>query len=157
MKLHAIALAIAATWALSTAQAGNLNGREGSMPAIYDGELFTVNFKEMPDKAADALLAHNSSVNIIYTSEATLPDSSHFVAVLDAIQGDGFNPLWLEIEIEFKPGVTPRQLMSDDDVADAFMAGDIDLDSEGEVYRCSVIGPKSLPAPKGEELGELMP
>lgn len=154
MKLHAIALAVAAIWALSTAQAGNPNGREGSMPAIYDGELFTVNFKEMPDKAADALLAHNGSVNIIYTSEDTvLPDGSHFVAVLDAIQGDGFNPLWLEIEITFKPGVTPRQLMSDDDVADAFMAGDIDLDSSGEVYRCAVIGPKSLPSPKGEELG----
>lgn len=112
------------------------------MPAIYDGELFTVNFKEMPDKATESLLAHNGSVNVIYTSEDTLPDGSHFVAVLDAIQGDGFNPLWLEIEIKFNPGVTPRQLMSDDEVEDAFMAGEIDLDSELEVYRCSVIGPK---------------
>jgi hypothetical protein len=143
MKIHAIALAIAATWAVSSAPAGNPNGREGSMPAIYDGELFTVNFKEMPDKAADSLLEHNGSVNIIYTSEDTLPDGSHFVAVLDAIQGDGFNPLWLEIEIKFNPGFTPHQLMSDDEVEDAFMAGEIDLDSEGEVYRCSVIGPKS--------------
>ena len=143
MKLHAIALSLAVTWALSSAQAGNPNGREGSMPAIYDGELFTVNFKEMPDKATDSLLAHNGSVNIIYTSEATLPDGSHFVAVLDAIQGDGFNPLWLEIEIKFNSGFTPRQLMSDTEVEDAFQAGEIDLDSELEVYRCSVIGPKS--------------
>src|SRR5262249_11855758 len=129
MKLHAIALAVAATWACSSAQAGSLNGREGSMPAIYDGELFTVNFKEMPDKAIDALLAHNGNVNIIYTSEDILPDGSHFVAVLDAIHGDGFNPLWLEIEVKFKPGVTPYQLLSDDDVEEAFDAGDIDLDS----------------------------
>lgn len=144
MKLHAIALTVTAIWALSSAQAGNLNGREGSMPAIYDGELFTVNFKEMPDKKATAsLLAHNGSVNIIYTSEDTLPDGSHFVAVLDAIQGDGFNPLWLEIEIKFNPGFTPHQLMSDDEVEEAFEAGEIDLDSELEVYRCSVIGPNS--------------
>ena len=142
MKIHSIALvAVAAMCSLASAQAGNLNGREGSMPAIYDGELFTVNFKEMPEKGTESLLAHNGSVNIIYTSGDTLPDGSHFVAVLDAIQGDGFNPLWLEIEIKFNPGFTPHQLMSDDEVEDAFQAGEIDLDSELEVYRCSVIGP----------------
>jgi hypothetical protein len=145
MKTHAIAIALAvgAIWAVSSAQAGNLNGRAGSMPAIYDGELFTVNFKEMPAKATASLLAHNGSVNVIYTSDDTLPDGSHFVAVLDAIQGDGFNPLWLEIEIKFNPGHTPHQLMSDDEVEEAFQSGEIDLDSELEVYRCSVIGPQS--------------
>jgi hypothetical protein len=62
--------------------------------------------------------------------------------VLDAIQGDGFNPLWLEIQVNFVAGHTPRQLFSDNEVADAFNAGEITLTVTGELYRCAVVGSK---------------
>ena len=64
--------------------------------------------------------------------------------MLDAIQGDGFNPLWEQIKIVFNAGVTPRQFHSDDEV-EAAAAGqhpDITLVDTGEVYRCSVVGRK---------------
>ena len=36
--------------------------------------------------------------------------------VIDAIPGDGFNPLWREVQISFNEGFDPRQLTSDTDV-----------------------------------------
>jgi hypothetical protein len=64
-----------------------------------------------------------------------------FVAVLDAIQGDGFNPLWLEVQVTFKAGHTPRQLYSDDEIAEAEASGEVTLTPTGELYRCAVVGP----------------
>ena len=143
MKLHALAVALLASLAASSATAQSANGSGGDMPALYDGQTFTINFKEMPDGAAEVLLANNTSLNIIYVSEDLLPDGTPFVAVLDAIQGDGFNPLWVEVEIEFTAGHTPRQLMDDNEVADAAANGEITLSSNGEIYRCSVVGSKN--------------
>ena len=122
--------------------AASANGVAGAMPAYYDGRLFLINFKELPAAAEQAVLAGNPSVNTIFTSEASLPGGAPFVAVLDAIQGDGFNPLWLEIQVTFNPGFTPRQLTRDDDILDAQARGEVTLSSEGEVYRCAVVGPK---------------
>lgn len=121
---------------------GGDNGSGSDMPALYDGDSFTINFKEQPDDAAAALLAHNGSINVIYMSDAGLPGGAPFIAVLDAIQGDGFNPLWLEVQVTFNAGFTPRQLMSDNEVLDAQASGEVSLSSDGEVYRCSVVGPK---------------
>ena len=117
------------------------NGRGGVMPAYYDAQLFTINFKQQSDSAAASLIAHNGSINVIYMSDAGLPGGAPFVSVLDAIQGDGFNPLWREVQITFKAGHAPRQLFSDTEVADAAAAGEITLAPTDEVYRCSVIGP----------------
>jgi hypothetical protein len=142
MKHGLSVLLLLSALASSVATAESLNGRAGTMPAYYDGELFTVNFKEEPDDAAAKLLAQNKSINVIYVFDEPLPDGSMFVAVLDAIQGDGFNPLWLEVEIEFTAGHTPHQFLSDEEIEDALDSGEITLDSEGEVYRCAVIGPK---------------
>jgi hypothetical protein len=140
MKPLIIALTVSVS--LLATQAGSEKGRAGAMPAYYDGELFTINFKEMGDKAADALRAHNGSINVIYMSDATLADGSMFVAMLDAIQGDGFNPLWVEVDVTFNSGFQPRQLLSDVDIDDAEASGEITLTVTDEVYRCSVIGPK---------------
>ena len=142
MKPGSLAVTLMIAMAVSQAMAGSLNGRAGTMPALYDGELFTINLKELPDDASLSLVENNGSINTIYVSEDLLPGGEPFVAVLDAIQGDGFNPLWLEVEISFTAGTTPRQLESDDDVADALANGEITVSSEGEVYRCSVIGPQ---------------
>ena len=142
MKSCSLALALVTFIGVWHSTAQSDNGRAGTMPAIYDGQLLTINLKEISDAAAGSLVANNASINTIYVSDDLLPDGSHFVAVLDAIQGDGFNPLWLEVEIEFTAGHTPRQLQSDDEINDAVANGEITISSEGEVYRCSVIGPK---------------
>ena len=66
-----------------------------------------------------------------------------FISVLYAIQGDGFNPLWVEVQISFTDGHTPRQLFSDDEIGDAVASGEITVTVTDEVYRCSVVGTPS--------------
>ena len=125
------------------ASTGNTNGAAGQMPAYYDGKLFTVNMKEMPGNASAALIAKNSSINKIFASN-DLDDPQDFFPVINAIQGDGFNPLWRQILIVFNPGFTPHQFFSDDEV-EAAAAGpnpEITLVETDEVYRCSVVGKK---------------
>ena len=129
------------------ALAASENGSAGDMPAYYDHQLFTINFKELPAGGERANLLHNASINIIFMSDAGLPGGQPFISVIDAIQGDGFNPLWLEVQINFTPGHTPRQLFSDDEIEDAFNAGEITLEGTDEIYRCSVVDP----GPKGEK------
>lgn len=122
--------------------AASMNGRAGTMPALYDGQLFTINFKELPTAGEASNLAHNKSINTIYQSDGCMPNGGMFVSVIDAIQGDGFNPLWQEVQIIFdNPEFPCQQLTSDTEIADAFAAGLIDLVPTTEVYRCSVIGP----------------
>jgi hypothetical protein len=123
------------------AHAASTNGAAGQMPAFYDGAQFTVNMKEMPDRASAALLAHNPSVNTIYASN-DLDEEQDFIPVIDAIQGDGFNPLWQQVLIVFNAGFTPHQFTSDEEVLNAAAAGEISLVVTDEVYRCSVVGPK---------------
>ena len=117
--------------------AASQNGSGGNMPAYYDGQLFTINFKLLkPD------LHSNPSFNIIYQCDSCAASGLDFVSVLDAIQGDGFNPIWEEVQINFSPGFTPSQLTSDTDVLAAAAAGEITLTDTEEFYRCSVVGPK---------------
>jgi hypothetical protein len=140
-KARLLSLGIAGFTSLS-AWAGSENGSAGDMPAYYDHKLFTVNFKELPTGGEQANLLHNKSINVIFMSDAGLPGGEPFVAVLDAIQGDGFNPLWFEVQINFVPGHPARQLFSDNEVAEAFEAGEITVNGTGELYRCAVVGPK---------------
>jgi hypothetical protein len=150
MRLHRTALitCIFAVLGTAPALAQSLNGRAGTMPAYYDDELFTVNFKELEQSGANVAL-HNKNLNTIYITSDLQPDGSMFAAVLDAIQGDGFNPLWLELEIEFINDNPPRQLESDTEVEAAAAAHEIRLRGTGEIYRCSVIGPKKQSGPGG--------
>ena len=117
--------------------AASPNGSGGDMPAFYDDQIFTINFKLLkPD------LHKNPSFNIIYQCDACEASGLDFVSVLDAIQGDGFNPIWEEVQITFNPGVTPVQLTSDTDILAAAAAGQITLTDTEEFYRCSVVGQK---------------
>jgi hypothetical protein len=120
---------------------GSPNGAAGQMPAYYDGELFTVNMKEMP--ASEALIRHNPSLNIIYATN-DLDDEQDFVPVIDAIQGEGFNPLWVQILIVFNSGFTPHQFVSEEEIEAAADGAnpEITLVVTDEVYRCSVVGRK---------------
>jgi hypothetical protein len=114
------------------------------MPAFYDGQQFTINFKEEPSSAEQSLLAHNGSINTIYMCDSCAGKiaGGDFTSVLDAIQGDGFNPLWQEVQITFNEGFTPHQLTSDTAIEAAADAGEITLTPTDEVYRCSVVGSK---------------
>jgi hypothetical protein len=123
---------------------GSLNGVAGSMPAYYDHDLFTINFKELSTAEA-TLIKRNTQFNFIYQSDPGLPGGQPFISVIDAIPADGMNPLWLEVQITFNPGHTPRQLFSDDEIAAAAASGEITLTATDEMYRCSVIG-KVAPA-----------
>src|SRR2546427_8291957 len=79
-----------------TAWAGSMNGSAGTMPAFYDGTLFTINFMELPPGGEAANLGHNGSINTIYMCDAcegALPGGASFGSGIDAIHGDSFNPL----------------------------------------------------------------
>jgi hypothetical protein len=120
----------------AVARASSPNGRQGTMPAYYDGELFTINFKLLnPD------LHNNPSFNTIYQCDSCAAQGLDFISVLDAIQGDGFNPIWEEHQITFNPGFQPVQLTSDTEILAAQAQGEITITDTEEFYRCSVIGP----------------
>jgi len=141
--MNAAASAAAGQTQAAPAAAGNTNGAAGQMPAYYEGQLFTVNMKELPDNASDSTIAQNPSVNEIYTTK-DLDEEQEFIPVIDAIQGEGFNPLWRQILIVFNAGFTPHQFTSEDQI-DAAAAGpnpEITLVETDEVYRCSVVGGK---------------
>jgi hypothetical protein len=113
------------------------------MPAYYEGELVTVNMKELPSTASASLIARNRSLNEIYATN-DLDEEQDFIPVIDAIQGEGFNPLWRQILIVFNAGVPPHQFVSAEEVEEA-ADGDnpeITLVPTDEVYRCSVVGRK---------------
>ena len=123
--------------------AASKNGAAGQMPAFYEDKLFIVNMKEMPEGANDTLIPRNSSINEIYATN-DLDEEQDFVPVIDAIQGEGFNPLWRQILIEFNPGFTPHQFTSADEVEEAASGAnpEITLIETDEVYRCAVVGSK---------------
>src|SRR5262245_6316787 len=115
------------------------NGAAGQMHAFYEGTQVTVNMKELPDHASASTIAHNKSINTIY-AYADLDDPQPFEPVIDAIQGEGFNPLWHQVLIRFNSGFTPHQFTSEAQVLAAAKAGQITLVTTDEVYRCSVVG-----------------
>jgi hypothetical protein len=123
------------------ALAASPNGSAGQMPAYYDGQLFTINFKQQPSGGEASLLAHNGSINTIYMSDQAEAAGVMFTSVLDAIQGDGFNPLWQEVQIVFKT-IRPQQFFSDNEILAAAAAKRIALVPTTEVYRCAVVGTK---------------
>ena len=118
------------------------HGSGTDMPAYYDGNQFTINFTELSPQAEASAIAHNTAINKIFRSDPGLPGGQPFISVLDAIQGDGFNPLWREFQITFTNGHTPRQLFSDNEVAAAAQSGEITIQPTSEVYTCSVVGKK---------------
>ena len=91
--------------------------------------------------ASDPLLKHNPSFNTIYATN-DLDEEQDFLSVIDAIPGDGFNPLWHQVLYSFNAGFTPHQFHSDDEVLAAAAAGEITLNPTDEVYRCSIVGSK---------------
>jgi hypothetical protein len=145
MKKQCFTLIGAAVVLLATGvRAATTAGSSTTIPAYYDHELFNIQFVEFSAAAEKSLLQHNNSLNFIFQSDPGLPGGQPFISVIDAIPGDGFNPIWEEIQITFTAGHTPRQLFSDDEIAQAFNNGEITLEDTGEVYWCPVVGQKPL-------------
>jgi hypothetical protein len=114
-------------------------GKTTHIPAFYDGNQVTINIFELPSSAT--LLASNKSVNTIYATN-DLDEEQDFAPVIDAIQGDEFNPLWHQVLIVFNAGFAPHQFVSEEDVLGAAAAGEVTLVETDEVYLCSVVGAK---------------
>lgn len=133
-------LFVALTGSAALAAQGSTNGAAGQMPAFYEGELFTVNMFEVP-AVEGSLLENNPSINTIYATN-DLDEEQDLVPVIDAIQGEGFNPLWQQVLIVFNDGSVPHQFTSEADVLAAAAGADpeITLVETDEVYRCSVVG-----------------
>ncbi len=125
---------------LRNTQAPTANAGPGGMrmQAYYDDVLFTVNMFQLPDDAAHKILDQNKSLNEIYVY-CDLDEECDLIPVIDAIQGDGFNPLWQQVDIVFPEGVDPVQFTSDTDIDEAVDNGTITLNYTDEVYRCSVL------------------
>lgn len=143
MKKQVVSLmSVLALFAACNGFAGSSNGKASEIPAYYDHGLFTIHFVQFKETPAEKLLEHNKNVNLIYQSDPGLPGGKPFISVIDAVPGDGFNPIWLEVQITFTAGHTARQLFSDDEVLDALGAGEITLTFTDEVYWCPVVGKK---------------
>jgi hypothetical protein len=121
--------------------AGSPNGAASQRPVFYEGDQVTVNMFEVP--ASEGLLDRNAAVNTIYASN-DLDEEQDFLSVIDAIQGEGFNPLWHQVLIVFNPGFTAHQFASVDEILAAAGGAnpEITLVPTDEVYRCSIVGSK---------------
>jgi hypothetical protein len=119
---------------------GSPNGASTQRPVFYEGKRVTVNMFEVP---ASEKLLDNPNLNTIYASN-DLDEEQDFLSVIDAIQGEGFNPLWHQVLIVFNQGFAPHQFVSEDQVLAAAAGAhpEITLVSTDEVYRCSIVGSK---------------
>src|SRR5260370_42024919 len=97
-----------------TLAGGSPNGAAGEMPAFHDGTLFTINIYQL----SKSLAGKNPSINKIFASN-DLDQKQDFIPVINAIQGDAFNPLWEQIFIVFNEGFTPHQFFSDVEIEEA--------------------------------------
>jgi hypothetical protein len=134
-------LFVALTGGAAFAAGGSPNGAASQRPVFYEGKQVTVNMFEVP--SSETLLDHNKSTNTIYASN-DLDDEQDFLSVIDAIQGEGMNPLWHQVLIVFNDGFTPRQFASEDEVLAAASGPDpeVTLVPTDEVYRCSIVRTK---------------
>ena len=129
---------------VSSSQGSSTMGIGSAIPAYYDAKLFNIIFVEFSSAAEANLIAHNQSLNFIYQSDNGLPNNQPFISVIDAIPGDGMNPVWREVQIVFNPGFTPHQLFSDNEVlaAASGIHPEITLHMTNEVYWCPIVGSK---------------
>src|SRR5262249_61190291 len=85
----ALALVVLAAALVLPAQApaASPNGSAGQMPAYYDGQLFTINFKQQPSGGEASLLTHNGSINTKYKSHPARGQGVMFTTRLHTTPG----------------------------------------------------------------------
>jgi hypothetical protein len=128
---------------VSCAAGGSENGAASERPVYYDSKLFTVNMVELPKDASASIIARNPGFNEIYATN-DLDEEQDLLSVIDAIPGDGMNPLWRQNLIAFNAGFTPHQFKSDDEVLAAASGSnpEITIVPTDEIYRCAVVRTK---------------
>ena len=133
-----IGIVVVALTGSAALAAGGTNGAASQRPVFYEGKLVTVNMFEVPGEGS--ILPKNPSTNTIYASN-DLDEPQAFNSVIDAIPGDGFNPLWHQVFIVFNQGFAPHQFVSEAQILAAAAGAhpEITLVSTAEVYRCSVV------------------
>jgi hypothetical protein len=117
-------------------------GAATQIPALFNGQSVTINVLQLSGNAAASIIANNPRLQIIFVTN-DLDEPQTFAPVLSAVPGQNFNGLWLQVHIQFNPGVTPHQFTSEADILAAAKAGQITLINTGEVYRDSVVGGSS--------------
>ncbi len=105
----------------------------------FDGRQFSVSLKELEPAAAASIIARNSQLFSLYSSEGCEPQGQGFVKVIDSISSDGTSMLWRGVEIAFNPGYPCHQFTSVDQIEAAVNSGEISLVPTGYVYRCRVL------------------
>jgi hypothetical protein len=111
------------------------HGRATAMPGFFDGQLVTVLHQDFGETAAEALVDHNGTVNLIYETDGLLD-------VVDAAPGEDYNPIWIEVEVEFNAGFTPHQFVSAAEIQAAADSGEVTLTETDEVEICAIVGPR---------------
>jgi hypothetical protein len=95
-----------------------------------------MNLMELSEQASEKILTNNKAINLLYEADG-------FITVIDAIQGDDYNPIWREVGIEFNAGFAPHQFYNDEEILAAASGTnpEITLEPTDEIYRCAVIEP----------------
>lgn len=117
------------------------NSREGVADVFYNGKVYSMNMTPLSPNATATMVDGSQTVKELFVYKE-IPDRSAFTMVSDDITGEGFNPAWRAIEIEFNRGYTPRQFTSKEGIYAAVNLNEITLKSTDEMYRFTLIGLK---------------
>jgi hypothetical protein len=108
----------------------------GNTDAWFDDRLVTVAVAGSFGDAAD-----DSTTHVVYTSSVRLPGGEEpFMPVLETLPGMMDDHVaWAEVDVFFKPGITPRQFTSSAEVLTAMASGDVVLVPTGTRYAITLI------------------
>ena len=85
----------------------------------------------------------SSKLRTIFTSRNSIPGEGAFLAVVDALPDSKADELvWLEIDIDFRPNILPRQLKSESEIMAALSGNEIILTPTESYYAMILVGLK---------------
>jgi hypothetical protein len=110
--------------------------RSGVMPAYFRGKLLSMTYTMWPVRRDDRTFVNGRPARRIFVCDSGLPGDRPFLSVIDAAPSALFGPPWLETKVRFRPGHTPRQIHSAEEIEAAAERGEVALDYSSDVYRC---------------------
>jgi len=114
----------------------------------YDGHINTMISTDVSSKAQASAMKINHSAAMLTQPASKLPALYQFSGTAAANQvqvfgsepgEDDYSPLWQEITVTWKPGVTPTLLVKDDDVKAMAAAGKLTLTPTSIVLNCPIV------------------
>jgi hypothetical protein len=97
------------------------------MPVYCDGRLLSIDIPGRPGAGSRDPQTRAAGGDVVYRSDARLPDGKPFISVLGSLQGEPFHPLWLVRGVAFTAGHSARQLHSTHEVLVAAASREISL------------------------------